>query len=125
MSIEYKVKLFEKKRCLLMKELLEIRYMLRGTFRKAFRRCGKSTCWCATAKKGHPHDRINGMKDGKGFTKLIQKQDVTWVKEVTQAYKRFRKLRQQLRKLNEDQRLLINELEDSIIEKTKKLRSYL
>jgi hypothetical protein len=125
MSIINKLKSLESARNKLVAELMEIRSMLRGTFEINYRRCGKATCWCATSEKGHPCNRISGRKDTVGFTISIRKEDVDWVKEVTQTYKRFRKLRQRLRELNEEERQLLNQLEDEIVEKTRKLKDYL
>lgn len=125
MSTINDLKYLEKKRSALIAELLEVRYMLRGSFGVSYRSCGKSTCWCATEEKGHPYNRIAWTKDAQGFTKVIAQEEIAWIKEVTDAYRRFRKLRQKLRKLNDDQRFLLNKLEDDLVEKTKKLRDYL
>src|SRR5262245_14639446 len=120
-----KLKSLESERNRLITELIETRSMLRGTFENNYRRCGKATCWCATSEKGHPHNRITGTKDTIGFTISIRKEDVDWIEGVTQAYKRFRKQRQRLRELNEEERQLLNQLEEEVTEKTRKLRDYL
>jgi hypothetical protein len=125
MSIVKKLKSVKESRNKIVTELIETRSMLRGSFEINYRRCGKATCWCATSEEGHPCNRITGRKDTLGFTITIRKEDVEWIKQVTQAYKRFRKLRQKLRELNEEERLLLNQLEEELVEKTRKLRDYL
>lgn len=125
MSILNDIKLLEIKREGILSELTKTQFMLRGSFGKNYRRCGKSTCWCAQSEKGHPHYRITWGKNSQAFTKVIPTQDIEWIKKHTQVYKQFKKLRQQLRELNEKQRILINKLEEDIINKTVKLKEYL
>ena len=119
------IKSLETKRTKLIRELIATRHMLRGSFKRQFNRCGKQTCWCREADKGHPRDSIFWRKDTKKFEKTIPKDDIPWAKEMTKAYKRFRKIRQQLLQINEELRLLLNALEDELAENTRKLKDYL
>lgn len=125
MSILNDIKLLETKRKNILVELTKTRFMLRGSFGKNYRRCGKLTCWCATSEEGHPHYRITWGRNSRAFTKVIPEQDVDWIKNQTQAYKQFKKLRRELRELNDKLRILFDKLEDKIISSTEKLREYL
>ena len=125
MSILNDIKLIECKRKIILTELVKTRLMLRGSFGKNYRRCGKASCWCAKAEEGHPHYRITWGKNSQAFTRVIPKEDVDWIKIQTQAFKQFKKLRRLLRELNDKQRALFDKLEDEIIGNTNKLREYL
>jgi len=115
-----KLKKLESKRDTLMKDLLATKQMIRGTFGINYRRCGTHTCWCYSAKVGHPHDRISWTENATSFTRVIPKDKVEWVKVMTANYKRFRTARKKLREINEEIRILLNELEGQIVAKTKK-----
>ena len=125
MSTINDLKTIQKKRAKLIADLAKMQYMLQGTFGKNFRRCGGSTCWCAKSEKGHSDYRIVWGNGKKTFTKVIPKEDIKWAKKVTDTYRQYKKIRQLLRDLNERQRLLLNELEEEITTRTKKLRDYL
>lgn len=57
-------------------------------------------------------------------TKAIPKKDIDWIKKTTESYRRFRKLRQKIRNLDDQFRVLFDQFENEMIEKTKKLRNY-
>ncbi len=124
MSILNRLNTLEKKRSTLLAELLNIRAMVRGSFSVSFGRCGTATCWCATADKGHPHNRIAWGKDAKKFTKTIPADEIPWIKEMTKGYKQFRAIRRRLRTITDKQRLLLDQLEDELVEKTKGNKNY-
>jgi len=123
MSILNKIKALQRQRSLLVEDLLKVRLMIRGTFGETYRRCGKSTCWCAKGK-GHLYTRITWTENMQSKTKAIPKKDIDWIKKTTENYRRFRKLRQKIRNLDNQFKVLFDQFENEMIEKTKKLRNY-
>jgi hypothetical protein len=114
----------EKQRSLLLADLKLIKQMIRGTYVETHRKCGKPTCWCAKESKGHTSYQISWTKDAKSRSKAIPKEDITWIKEMTDNYRKWRTTRSNIRKLEDELRILIDKLEDDIIKKTEKLRTY-
>jgi len=124
MSTFKTLKKIEKQRSLLLSDLQRIEHMIRGTYVETHRKCGKSTCWCANETKGHPSYQISWTKDAKSRSKAIPREDILWIKEMTGNYRKWRTIRSNIRKLEDELRLLIDKLEDDIIRKTEKLRKY-
>lgn len=124
MSTFNKLKRIEKQRSLLLSELQLIGHMIRGTYVETHRKCGKSTCWCANESKGHPSYQISWTKNAKSRSKAIPREDIFWIKEMTGNYRKWRTIRSNIRKLEEELRNLIDKLEYDIIKKTEKLRKY-
>ena len=125
MSTFKKLKKIEKQRSLLLSELQLIGHMIRGTYVETHRKCGKPTCWCANESKGHPSYQISWTKNAKSRSKAIPRDDIFWIKEMTGNYRKWRTIRSNIRKLEEELRNLIYKLEYDIIKKTEKLRKYL
>jgi len=123
MSI-FKLPKIEKQRSLLLSELQLIGHMIRGTYVETHRKCGKPTCLCAKESKGHPSYQISWTKDAKSRSKAIPREDIFWIKEMTENYRKWRTIRSNIRKLEEELRSLIDKLEYDIIKKTEKLRKY-
>ena len=117
-------KKIEKQRSLLLSDLQLIGQMIRGTYVETHRKCGKSTCWCANESKGHPSYQISWTKEAKSRSKAIPREDIFWIKEMTGNYRKWRTIRSNIRKLEDELRILIDKLEDDIIKKTEKLRKY-
>ena len=124
MSTFKKLKKIEKQRSLLLSNLQRIEHMIRGTYVETHRKCGKPTCWCANESKGHPSYQISWTKDAKSRSKAIPREDIAWIKEMTENYRKWRTIRSNIRKLEEELRNLIDKLEYDIIKKTEKLRKY-
>jgi hypothetical protein len=124
MSTFKTIKKIEKQRSLLLSELQSIANMIRGTYVGTHRKCGKSTCWCAKESIGHPSHQISWTKDAKSRSKAIPKDDIPWIKEMTGNYRKWRTIRSNIRKLENELRVLIDKLEDDIVKKTEKLRHY-
>jgi hypothetical protein len=124
MSTFKKLKKIENQRSILFSDLELIRHIIRGTYVETHRKCGKSTCWCAKESKGHPSYQISWTKDAKSRSKAIPKEDIFWIKEMTDNYRKWRTIRSNIRKLEDELRILIDKLENDIIKKTEKLRKY-
>lgn len=124
MSTLKDLKKLENKRALLLLKLQKTEYMIRGTYVETYRKCGKQNCRCAKENKGHPGHQISWTKDGKSRSKAIPKEDILWIKEMAGNYKKWRGIRTNLRKLEEEARSIINWVEDGIIQKTENLRKY-
>lgn len=126
MSTENNIQSLEKERKSYLNELLHISSMIRGSYKESYCRCGKPSCWCATDKKrnGHPSHRISWTKDSKSRTKSIPKEDVEWIKEMTENYRKYRTIRTKLRSLNNELKRLLDNLEEEVIKKTEELKNY-
>lgn len=123
MSTPNKIKQLEQRRERLIGELLKTQAMIRGSFGTVHRKCGASNCWCAQGI-GHPVDRINYSDNGRSRTKAVKPEDVSWAKEMTENYKRFRKNRQALRALEKKINQAIDDLETKVVDKTARQRNY-
>jgi hypothetical protein len=137
---EKKIKVLEKSISQTLEEMLRIKTMLPGSYNKVYCRCGKKNCWCYTKgkdegkrkskskskdKAGHPFRRITWMEKGVSKTKAIPEKDVDWIKEVTENYRKFRKKRKEIQKLEESISRLLEDYRAHIVKKTRKLREYL
>lgn len=69
-------------------------------------------------------DRINYSDNGRSRTKAVKPEDVSWAKEMTENYKRFRKNRQALRALEKKINQAIDDLETKVVDKTARQRNY-
>lgn len=123
MSSKIRLLKLQKEKVALVEELLKAPPMLRGTFGVAYRKCGKPTCWCA-AGTGHPYSRITWSEGARSRTKNIPSQDTDWAKKLTENYRRFRKIRRTLRELEQDLKERLDQLEDQLVRKARKQRSY-
>lgn len=123
MSTTSKIEKLERRRSRLIGELLKTQAMIRGSFGTVHRKCGASNCWCAEAG-GHPVDRINYSEEGRSRTKAVKSEDVSWAREMTENYKRFRKNRQALRSLEKQINQAIDDLETKVVDKTARQRDY-
>lgn len=119
-----------------LEEMLSIKTMLPGSYNKVYCRCGKRNCWCyakgegkskskSKDKAGHPYRRITWTEKGVSKTKAIPEKDVDWIKEVTENYRKFRKKRKEIQKLEESIRRLLEDYRNHIVKKTRRLREYL
>ena len=120
-----KIKKIEEKRASLLADLLQIKYMVRGTFVETHRKCGKPNCWCAKQDQGHPSCQISWTEDAKSRSKAVSKKDIPWIKEMTGNYREWRSARAKIRKLENELRILIDKIEDDILRKTEKLKKHL
>lgn len=134
-SIKYikKTKTLEKLMGQALDEMLSIKTMLPGSYNKVYCRCGKRNCWCYGEVEGkkdkdkpaHPFRRITWMEKGVSKTKTIPEKDVDWIKQVTENYRKFRKKRKEIQKLQENIRRLLEDYRMHIVKKTRRLKEYL
>lgn len=124
MTTVQRIKTLEEKRQRLIEELLQVEQMLRGSFGVAYRRCGTPTCWCADSH-GHPVNRITWTEQSVSRTKSIREEDIVWVKEQTDAYRRFRKNRKALREVERQINSALDAVEEKTVNRTRKRRAYL
>lgn len=124
MSTNDEIKKIEKKKRELFSELKPIRNMIRGTYVQTHRKCGKANCRCSREEIGHPCYQLSWSKDGRSRSKAIPKDDISWIKEMTGYYKKWRSIRTDIRKLEDQERKLITREEEDIIQRTEKLRKY-
>jgi Mg2+ and Co2+ transporter CorA len=129
-----KIKILEKLISQALEEMLSIKKMLPGSYNKVYCKCGKRNCWCYGEaegkskdkdKAGHPFRRITWMEKGVSKTKAIPEKDVDWIKEVTENYRKFRKKRKEIQKLEENIRRLLEDYRTHIVKKTRRLKEYL
>jgi hypothetical protein len=119
-----KIQKIEEQRTRLLTDLQQIEYMIRGTYVETHRKCGKPNCWCAKQDVGHPSYQISWTQDAKSRSKAIPKEDIAWIKEMTGNYRKWRTARANIRKLENELRVLIDKIENDILKKTEKLRGY-
>jgi hypothetical protein len=139
-KMKKKIKTLEKLMSQVLEEMLSTKTMLPGSYNKVYCRCGKRNCWCyakgkgkgkgkskskSKDKAGHPFRRITWTEKGVSKTKAIPEKDVDWIKEVTENYRKFRKKRKEIQKLEESIRRLLEDYREHIVKKTRRLREYL
>jgi hypothetical protein len=104
----------------LLRQMLRSQRMLRGSFHQVYTRCGKGNCWCAKAKKGHPHARLTWSEEGAMMTRKVGASEQKAVIKLTAAYKRFGEHRQQLSALDEQIQDRLDQYEKALIAETQK-----
>jgi len=125
MSTKNKIKIIGIQITEMLEKLQGIHRMIRGSYGKSYRRCGKPNCWCSHAEKGHPHHRITWSKDAKPGSRIIPQDDIEWIKEMTQNYREYRQLRAKLRQKTIELKKILDMREEEVIVKTTKMRDYL
>ena len=60
--------------------------------------CGRATCKCATTAFRHPMWCVPFTEDGRSRTRVVPLEQLSAIREMTDAYRRFRHARAQLRK---------------------------
>lgn len=123
MSTVKTIQSLEQRRQKILERLYSTQTMIRGSYSKSYRRCGRANCWCAEGE-GHPMNRISFTDNGKSRTKVISAEDAEWARRMTEYYQRFRKDRQALRKLEKKINAAIDQLERKIIKRTAAKKGY-
>ena len=104
----------------LLRQILRPEQMLRGSFHQVYTRCGKGNCWCAKAKKGHPHTRLTWAEEGLMLTRKVGASERKAVLKLTEAYKQFGEQRRELTALHEQIQEQLDAYEKSVINRTRK-----
>jgi hypothetical protein len=104
----------------LLRQILRHERILRGSFHQVYTRCGKSNCWCAKAKKGHPHARLTWSEEGTMMTRKVGASEQKVVTKLTKAYKGFCEQRQQLTALELQIQERLDGYEKALINETRK-----
>lgn len=124
-STRKKIQRLEHHRARVVSELLKVRVMLRGSFTVVHTKCGKPNCWCMDQKKGHPHARLTWSEQGRPVTRKVPRDNISWIRDVTDAYRRFRLLRRQLNRLEVEIKQLLDEIEKTVTKETRKGKDFL
>ena len=124
MSSLNRIKELEKKRSRILRQILDSRSMLPGAYNEVYCKCGKPNCWCYK-EGGHLFRRITWSENGQSKTKAIPKEDIGWIKELTDNYREFQKKRRQIKELEALLKELIGEYAKAVIKKSRQKRDYL
>jgi len=83
--------------CSIVEGMLALSGLVRGSFGTTYRRCGKSTCWCAEIKKrGHPCTRLVWVDETGAKTRSVREEDRQTVANAVEQYREFKQMRRQL-----------------------------
>lgn len=123
MSILNQINELQKEQRSLLKVILNTKEMIRGKYKEGTRKCGKKNCYCANGE-GHIYRRVHWAENGQPHTKNISKNDVVWIKKLTDNYGNFRRSRQRLREIEDEINILLNHLESDIITNTAKMKKF-
>jgi hypothetical protein len=104
----------------LLRQILRHQPILRGSFHQVYTRCGKSNCWCAQSKKGHPHARLTWSEEGTMITRKVGASEQKAVTKLTDRYKRFSEQRRQLTALEVQIQERLDGYEKALITETRK-----
>jgi hypothetical protein len=104
----------------LLRQILRPEQMLRGSFHQVYTRCGKMNCWCAKAKKGHPHTRLTWTEEAVMMTRKVGTAERKAVLKLTEAYKRFGEQRRQLTALHQQIQDRLDDYEKAIVRQSRK-----
>jgi hypothetical protein len=105
----------------LLRQILRHQRLLRGSFHRVYTRCGKSNCWCAKAKRGHPHVRLSWSQEGAMMTRKVGSSEQKVVGKLTQIYKSFGQQRRQLRTLERQIQDRLDDYEKALLQETREL----
>ena len=109
----------------LLKQLLRLQSILRGSFHRVWTRCGKSNCWCAKARQGHAHARLTWSEEGTFITRKVPAQEIKHVLKLTKNYRSFRRERRQLAALESRIQDRLDHYEKALIRQVRKPLSFL
>ena len=104
----------------LVRQILRHEQMLRGSFHQVYTRCGKENCWCAKAKKGHPHTRLTWTEEGLMVTRKVGASEQETVIKLTEAYKRFGDQRRELTALHQRIQDRLDDYEKAVVRQSRK-----
>ncbi len=99
----------------LLRELLSLRPLLKGSVYELKTRCGKPSCHCA-APQGPLHSTpvLSWSHAGKTRLRSLSASDLARWRRLTEAYRRFRQARARLVKLHQQILRALNRLEQAL-----------
>ena len=108
----------------LLSQLLDMKKMVRGSFCLIHVKCGSKNCRCS---KGvlHPHLRMSWHERGKSFSRAVPKDDYDWIQEMTNIFRKYKKLRREVVKLEKEMKILLDQYEVEIVNRSRKGKPYL
>ena len=109
----------------LLRQLLGLRSIMRGSFHQVSTRCGKSNCWCAKAHQGHVHARVTWSEEGTFITRKVPAAEIKHLLKLTKNYRGFRRQRRQLVALGSKIHDRLDQYEKALIREVRKPLSYL
>jgi hypothetical protein len=119
-----KILKLEKKRQELIEELFSISEMVQGSFCCISVKCGRASCRCNRGQL-HPHYRMSMRREGKQISRAVPKEEYKWIAEVTNNYRRYRKLMKAIRDVEAKTRTVLNKHEIEMVRKSSKNKPYL
>jgi len=124
MSTVKRIKDLERKRSLLVNELLAVQGMIPGSYNEVALKCGKKNCWCYTNRKlAHVSKRLTWSEGGTSKMKTIPNADASWVMEMIAHHREFRDLRRKLAETEKTLSLALKEYAKEIISNTRNERA--
>lgn len=108
MSSHKTLRALQKRRQVLLREMLGPEPLIVGTVCDVLRRCGNPACHCAKAPT-HRQTLLLYGKDGKRTSRFIRQRDVPWVRQAWRRYLRFKKALRELRALHFQELRLLRE----------------
>lgn len=74
-------------------------------------KCGKPNCKCATTSYRHGAYYLYTSQAGKSRNKYIKPKDFAGIKKLTENYKKFRKARASLMKIQQEMAVILDQIE--------------
>ena len=123
MKVINHINALRKKRSRLVETLLNPPPMIRGTFGTLYVKCGGANCKCTKGEK-HPYNRLTWSENGRQQSRVVPVEDIKWIKEMTQNYRRYRKVKKEMEKVDDRLKKLMTRFEVEAVEKTRKMRNF-
>lgn len=111
------------KRSRLLETLLNPPPMIRGSFGTHYVKCGGVNCKC-TRGELHPYNRITWSENGRQQSRVVHVKDINWIKEMTQNYRQYKKVKKELEKVDARLKEMLTRFEVETVEATRKMRGF-
>ena len=123
-KIKNKIRKLEREREKILEKLLSVNEMARGSFAVVSTKCGNAKCRCNHGEL-HTHSRVSWGEFGKNYTRKVPKEEIPWIKMMTERYREFKKLRKKISNIEIQYKELLNELENEIVDRTREPKGYM
>lgn len=124
MSRAQRIEQLQREHAELIKSIVGIREMIRGSFNTVYVKCGKASCRCANGR-GHPSDRIVFSEGGRLRCRAVPKGEGGWVGRMVKNRKEFRGYRRRLKEIHKEIHKEISGLENEVVSKSVEKKSWL